>query len=155
MAEVPEKVARFLAAERIAVVGVSRDPRQPANAILRRLRETGHSIVAINPNATELEGERCHPSLSAVPDRVDAVMIATHPNVSIDVVREAVAAGIEQIWFHRSFGEGSVSAEAVAACEEAGIDPIVGGCPLMYAGKVDIGHRCMRWWLSRSGRVPV
>jgi hypothetical protein len=31
---------------------------------------------------------------------------------------------------------------------------IVGGCPLMFCDPVDVGHRCMRWWLQRQGRVP-
>ena len=54
-----------------------------------------------------------------------------------------------------SFGDGSVSAAALAECQAHGITPIVGGCPLMFCGKVDIVHRCFRWWLGKTGRVPV
>jgi predicted CoA-binding protein len=151
----PDAVSDFLAAGRIAVAGVSRDARQPANAILRRLRDTGHGVVPVNPNATELEGERAYPDLRSVPGAFDAVMIATHPAVAAEVVRQAAALGVRKIWFHRSFGTGSVSDDALRECEARGIDAIVGGCPLMYCGKVDIGHRCFRWWLGRSGRVPV
>jgi hypothetical protein len=61
---------------------------------------------------------------------------------------------VRQVWFHRSFGTGSVSAEAVAVCRAHGIEPIVGGCPLMFCEPVDVGHRCMRWWLQWRGRVP-
>lgn len=155
MKTMPDSVARFLDAERIAVAGVSRDSRQPANAILRRLRETGHEVVPVNPRAAELEGETCYPSLAAVPGSVDAVMIATAPQVAIEVVREASARGIDRVWFHRSFGAGSVSSEAIAECEANGIEPIVGGCPLMYDGSVDIAHRCFRWLLARQRRVPA
>ena len=58
------------------------------------------------------------------------------------------------MWFHRSFGEGSVSEAALQACAEFGIEPIVGGCPLMYCGPVDPGHRFFRWWLRLQRRVP-
>jgi hypothetical protein len=61
---------------------------------------------------------------------------------------------VKRVWFHRSFGDGSVSEEAVSECERLGIESIVGGCPLMFCDPVDIGHKCMRWWFQRSGRVP-
>ena len=55
--------------------------------------------------------------------------------------------GVGQVWFHRSFGQGSVSNEAVQECKTNGIKCIVGGCPLMYCEPIDFGHRCMRWLL--------
>lgn len=154
MAKLPEAVADFLSIERIAVAGVSRSPSQAANAVFRKLRESGYKAVPINPNATEIEGERCYPDLPSVPGGVDAVVVATHPGVAGQLVEQCVQCGIGRLWFHRSFGSGSVSEEAIRLCEAAGIEPIVGGCPLMYCKPVDIGHRCMRWWLHRRGRVP-
>jgi hypothetical protein len=58
------------------------------------------------------------------------------------------------VWFHRSFGEGSVSKDAVQECKVRGIQCIVGGCPLMYCEPVDGGHRCIRSLLRFFGRVP-
>ena len=154
MAQIPKPIVEFLAARRIAVAGASRDPSQPANAILRRLRETGHEVVPVNPRTTEVEGERCHHNLASVPGPVDAVMVVTHPRDSAAIVREAASRGIRKIWFHRSFGRGSVSPEAIEECRTRGIEPIVGGCPMMFAGQVDPAHRCFRWWFGLLGRVP-
>ncbi len=154
MANIPNAVAEFLEGKRIAVGGVARGGDQPANFIFRRLRETGHDVVPVNPNATEVEGERCYPDLASIPGTVDGVMIVTHPSISADLVRQASARGIRKVWFHRSFGDGSVSRAALAECEARGITPIVGGCPMMYCGTVDFGHRCFRWWLRMQGRVP-
>ena len=154
MPDLPESVAGFLRCHRIAVAGVSRGGDQPANAILRRLRDAGHDVFAVNPSASEIDGERCYPDLSAIEPPVEAVMISTHPDVAAAIVGQCVELGIRRVWLHRSFGEGSVSEEAVRACEAAGIEPIVGGCPLMYCEPVDLGHRCMRWWLGRKGRLP-
>ena len=155
MSKVPESVARFLSGRRFAVAGVSRSAQQPANAVLRKLRACGFEVIPVNPNAQELEGVACYPDVASVPGPIDGVIIATHPDIAAEVVRQAHARGVNQVWFHRSFGAGSVSEEALGECRELGVDAIVGGCPLMYCQPVDVGHRCMRWWLGRQGRVPV
>lgn len=154
MPEVPPQVAGFLSNRSIAVAGVSRNPAQPANLIYRKLKDSGHRVFPINPNATQVEGDSSYPDLRSVPEPVEAVVIATHPDVSVQVVRDCAELGINQVWFHRSFGEGSVSEEAVRECELRGIDCIVGGCPMMYCAPVDFAHRCMRWILKLQNRVP-
>jgi uncharacterized protein len=151
----PPSVAAFLRGKRIAVAGVSRSGQQPANAVLRKLRDGGYDAVPINPHADRLEGLSCYPDLAAVPGVIDGLMVVTHPDVAESMVRQAAARGIRSIWFHRSFGNGSVSEAALRACTELGIDPIVGGCPLMFCEPVDVTHRCMRWWLARQARVPA
>ncbi len=154
MLPIPQPVAEFLAGRRIAVAGVSRAGNTPANAIFRRLRDAGHEVIPVNPAAGEVEGVRCFPDLASVPDAIHGVMVVTHPAVSAAVARAAVERGIRHVWFHRSFGAGSVSPEAVRECRAAGVEPIVGGCPLMYCQPVDVGHRCFRWWLRMRHRVP-
>jgi len=154
MSKLPAQVAEFLSARGIAVAGVSRDHQQPANHIYRKLKESGHEVFAVNPNATQLEGGPSYPDLRSIAQPVEAVVIATHPTVAPEVVRECIDIGIRQVWFHRSFGDGSVSQEAVRSCKQAGIDCIVGGCPMMYCNPIDFGHRCMRWVLKLSNRVP-
>ena len=154
MAQIPMQVAEFLAGRRFAVAGVSRNSGQPANAVFRKLRAAGYEVFAVNPSATEVEGVRCYPDLAALPEPIDGVVVATHPDTSAAIVRQCAERGIRKIWFHRSFGDGSVSEPAIRECEARGIEPIVGGCPLMYCAPVDFGHRCMRWWLRRQRRVP-
>jgi predicted CoA-binding protein len=155
MTKRPESVEAFLRGKRFAVAGVSRDGRQPANAIFRKLLASGYEVVAVNPAADEVERVICYPDLRSVPGAVDGVVVATPPDAALDVVGQARERGVSHVWFHRSFGEGSVSDEAVSQCRAAGINCIVGGCPLMYCEPVDLAHRCMRWWLGRSGRVPT
>jgi uncharacterized protein len=154
MKNTPEAIATFLEGKRIAVTGVSRRKGQAANAILLRLEETGYQAFPVNPNATHVEGQVSYPDLAAIPGDLDGVVIASHPRVSLDIVRQCQERGVRQVWFHRAFGAGSVSDEAVRECDRAGIRAIVGGCPLMYCGNVDVAHRCFRWWLGRRGRAP-
>jgi predicted CoA-binding protein len=154
VARVPESVASFLQGKRFAVAGVSRDGNQPANAIFRKLKASGYDVVPVNPNAATLEGVPAYPNLAAIPGPVDGLLIAAHPDVAAGLVKQAAARGVKQVWFHRSFGAGSVSDAALEACRAAGITPIVGGCPLMYCAPVDVAHRCFRWWLGFKGRLP-
>lgn len=154
MSRPPVSVARFLAGRRLAVTGVSRRGDVAANVVFRKLRDAGYEVFPVNPNATTAEGAVCYPDLASIPGPLDGVVIATHPKVSLDVVRQCHAHGVPRVWFHRSFGDGSVSQEAVDECGRLGLECIVGGCPLMFCEPVDVGHKCMRWWLQRSGKVP-
>lgn len=151
---VPESVTTFLQGRRIAVAGVSRHADVAANAVFKKLRDSGYEVLPVNPNAQTVEGVRCYPDLASIPGELDGVVIATHPSVAIGIVRQAKERGVSRVWFHRSFGEGSVSEEAVKECKRLGMDSIVGGCPLMFCDPIDLGHKCMRWWLQRSQRVP-
>jgi predicted CoA-binding protein len=154
MVNMPAPVAEFLRGKRIAVAGVSREPRHAANVIYRKLRDCRYEAFPINPNASEVEGVRCYPDLGSVPGPIDGIVVATRPDVAIELVRQSSERGVRRIWFHRSFGQGSVADAAVRECQALGLQCIVGGCPLMYCEPVDFGHRCMRWWLRWLGRVP-
>jgi predicted CoA-binding protein len=154
MANIPEPVATFLRGKHIAVAGVSRGPNQAANAVFRKLKRSGYDVFPINPKASDVEGVTCYPDVAAVPVQLDGVVVVTAPDVSVQIVRQCADRGVKRVWFHRSFWSGSVSDAAVRECAAHGIDPIVGGCPLMFCDPVDVGHTCMRWWLQRRGRVP-
>ncbi len=154
MPQAPKSVEQFLQGKHIAVAGVSRKGDVAANAVFKKLKKCGYTVFAVNPNAEEVEDEPCYPNLGAIPEKVDGVVIATHPDVSADIVRQCHEHGVPRVWFHRSFGTGSVSDEALRECERLGVEPIVGGCPLMFCDPVDIAHKCMRWFLQHRGYVP-
>ena len=154
MAPTPELIADFLKGKRIAVAGVSRGAGSATNAVFRKLRDSGYEVFPVNPNAAHIEGVTCHPNLAGIPGLLDGVVVATHPDVSLQIVRQAVERRVRRVWLHRSFGQGSVSSAAVQECEKQGLACIVGGCPLMYCQPVDIAHRCMRAWLTWRGRLP-
>ncbi len=154
MPTLDEAVHDFFACERFAVAGVSRDGKQPANAIYRKLRASGRRVAATNPRTEHAEGDPCCPSLRAIPGGVDAVVVATPAAAALDVVRECADLGVRHVWLHRGMGTGSVSAEAVAFCREHGITVIPGACPMMYLAPVDVAHRCMHTVLGWFGKLP-
>lgn len=139
MSKLPKPVADFLSKKCIAVAGVFRNSQQPANAIYRKLRSVGYQVYAINPNATRVEGDPSYPDLHSVPESIEAVMIVTHPNQAVKVVRECAELGIHHVWLRRSCGQGSVSEEAARECERLKSNCLVGGCPMMYCEPLTLG----------------
>ena len=150
-----DAATEFLDQRRIAVAGVSRDARQPANLIYRRLRDAGHEVFAVNPNASEVEGDPCWPSVRDVPVALDGVVIVTPAAASVAVVEDCAAAGVPRVWLHRGLGPGSMSDEAVEAARSHGMTVIPGGCPNMFGACSDPGHRCIRVALRMTRKLPA
>lgn len=152
------KVHDFLAQQRIAVAGVSRDKSQHpvGNLIYQRLKRTGHEVVPVNPNMQRFEGDRCYPDLPSIPGGVDGVVIITRPEITQRIVRDCHTARVRRVWMHQSMAKGSsVSPEAVEYCRQHDISVIAGACPMMFGTGVDFGHRCMRWILTLTGGLPT
>lgn len=150
-----EKAAhQFLDFKRIAVTGVSRKGDVAANLIYKKLRDSGYDVFPVNPNASEVEGDICYPTLSSIPNGVEGVVIATHPDVTPEIVEECGKLGINHVWMHRAFGRGSLNDKSVTRCRELGIDVIPGSCPMMFCQPVDTGHKCIHWFLKISGKEP-
>lgn len=61
------------ASRTIAVVGLSTDPYRPSHEVAAYLQEAGYRIIPVNPNVTEVLGERAYANLRDIPDPVDIV----------------------------------------------------------------------------------
>ena len=155
MTKIKDAATEFLAHKRVAVTGVSRDAgSHGSNVVYQRLRDRGYEVFAVNPNADEVEGDRCYHDLRSIPGGVEAVVIGTRPDRADDTMRECAELGITHVWMHRSFGPGSVSDTATTYGREHGISVIDGGCPCMFEPTADPGHKVMRTVFTLNGHVP-
>ncbi|MGB8652553.1 MAG: CoA-binding protein [Mycobacteriales bacterium] len=155
MSSIKEAATEFLSHKRVAVTGVSRTPAgHGSNLVYKRLRERGYEVFAVNPNAQEVEGDRCYHDLASIPAGVESVVIGTRPATAESTMRECADLGITQVWMHRAFGTGSVSEAAADYGRQQGITVIDGGCPLMFEPTADGGHKAMRVMLTMTGKVP-
>jgi uncharacterized protein len=155
MPTIKDAASDFLMQRRIAVTGVSRKPQSHgSNVVYKRLRDRGYEVFAVNPNAEKVEGDRAYPDLHSVPGGVDAVVIATRPELAEETMHECAELGIDRVWMHRAFGDGSVSEGATAYGREHGITVIDGGCPCMFDPTADFGHKAMRFVFTLNGHVP-
>src|SRR5215467_13376412 len=102
------EIRDFLALRRIALVGLSRDPKDFSRALFREMCNKGYDMVPVNPAAGELEGRPCFARVQEIKTPVDGALLLTQPKDTEQVVQDCAEAGIRHIWMHRSGGEGSV-----------------------------------------------
>lgn len=80
----------------VAVVGASRRPGKVGYELLRNLREYFKGrLYAVNPEAKEILGVPCYPSLSDVPDDVDVAVVVVPAEKVVDVAEEAGRKGVK------------------------------------------------------------
>jgi len=148
----------FLAQRSLAVVGVSRGGKKFGNMAYRELKTKGYQLFPVHPEAEVLEGDRCYPSLSALPEqaspeataRVGGVLVIVPPAETERVVRDAAAAGIPRVWMQ----QGAESESAIRFCEEHDISVVAGECILMFAEPLRFYHRPHRWVWKLLGKLP-
>jgi predicted CoA-binding protein len=145
-----QEIQDFVSQKTIAMAGLSRDENAFSSSVRKELEIKGYRILPINPNAASIGGEACYPSLSALPQRADAVLVVTPPAESEKIVREAAALGIRRVWLQ----QGSVSEAAIAACAEHGLSSVSGKCIMMFAEPVGSFHAVHRWFAKVFGRLP-
>jgi predicted CoA-binding protein len=118
----PEEILR--SARTIAVVGASPDPSRTSHGVMRYLQRAGYRCIPVNPNADEVLGERCYPSLADVPEPIDLVDVFRRTEYCAGVAREAAATGAPALWLQL----GLRSAEARDVAEEAGMEYVEDAC---------------------------
>lgn len=113
-------------ARTIAVVGSSSRPDRASFQVAAYLQDHGYRIIPVNPNETEVLGERAHPSLAELPPgtAVDVVDVFRRSEHTPEIARQAVAIGAKTLWLQ----EGVVNEDAAAIASEAGLDVIMGVC---------------------------
>ena len=128
---ISERIDTFLSADSFGVVGASSKPHKYGNKVLRCYQQNQHTVVPVNPVEKEIEGLACVTSVSDLSDQVSSISIITPPQVTEAVVEQAIVKGIKNIWMQ----PGAESAQAVAACEAAGVNVIAdGSCVLVVLG---------------------
>lgn len=143
-------VEEFVAQKTLALAGASRSGKKFGNSILKELREKGYTVLPVHPEAEQIDGVPCVPSLAALPEAVGGLVLVVKPAESAKLVREAHAAGITRVWMQ----QGAESAEAIAYCREHGIDVVHGECLLMFAEPVHSVHSFHRWIWKVFGKLP-
>ena len=110
-----------------AVVGASRDPKKYGHQVYKDLRKAGYRVYPVNPNADEILGDRCYPSIEDLPVKPDVVDIVVPPKITERVVKTCRKLGIRKVWMQ----PGSESEAAIKFCEENGMDVVHGVCVMV------------------------
>lgn len=144
-----ETIEDFIGQRSLALVGLSRSPGKIGNLVLKELKTRGYRIFPVHREAREIQGERCFPSLTALPEQVGGLVVVVPPGETEKVVREAAQTGIRRVWMQ----QGAESEEAIRFCRENGLSVVFGKCILMYAPEVKSYHLVHRFFSKLTGRL--
>lgn len=111
-------------AKTIAVVGLSSDPVRASFGVAEELQARGYRVIPVNPNETEVLGEKAYASLRDVPEEVDLVDVFRRPEHTPAVAEEAVAIGAKALWLQ----QGIVNEDARRIAEDGGLKVVMGIC---------------------------
>jgi len=149
-----KQVEDFLALKRIAVVGVSRNPKHFNTVLWQEFRQRRYEAIPVNPNLTELDGQRVYAHVQEIQPPVDGVLIMTKGSEAEQVVRDCADAGIKHVWLYGGAAPGAASKAAKAAADEKGISHVDGLCPYMFLPGTPAFHAPHRFWKKLTGSFP-
>jgi uncharacterized protein len=115
----------------IAVVGLSSQSMRPSYGVAQYLQSAGYRIIPVNPNETEVLGEKSYVRLQDVPVPVDIVDIFRRSQFVPEIVDAAIQIGARCVWMQ----EGVVHAEAAERAKRAGIFVVMDKCTLKEHAK--------------------
>ncbi len=131
METIGEQIETFLAAPSFGVIGASIKREKYGNKVLRCYQQNQRNVIPVNPVEKEIEGVVCVVSVDALPAETVSISVITPPKITEQVVEQAIAKGIRNIWMQ----PGAESPAAVAACQTAGLNVIAdGSCVLVVLG---------------------
>jgi predicted CoA-binding protein len=129
-------IAELLTSARtIAVVGLSSRRARPSYGVSEYMQSAGYRIVPVNPQESEVLGEKAYPDLDSVPVPVDIVDIFRRPECVPEIVEAAIRIGAKAIWMQ----EGVVHEEAAERARAAGLTVVMDRCILKEHRRMKLG----------------
>jgi len=144
------KIQNFLEPRKMAIAGVSRNPKKFGAYVFAELKKKGFELYPINPNTDQIQGLKCYKSVDELPPDVKCLFIVTSKDETASIARSAVEKGITMVWIQQK----SETLEAVKIIEEAGIPLIYNRCLMMFAEPVNGAHHIHRFFVKIFGTYP-
>ena len=132
----PDDVLRELlsSVRTIAVVGLSSDRERPSYGVAARLQAAGYRIIPVNPNETEVLGEKAYPDLPSVPHRIDAACVFRRSEHTPAIASQAVAAGARLFWLQ----SGIINEEAERIARAGGLTVVMDTCLAVMVSRLRV-----------------
>jgi predicted CoA-binding protein len=108
----------------IAVVGLSSNPGRPSYGVASYMRRRDYKVIPVNPNETEVFGEKAFALLADVPEKIDLVDIFRRSSEAGMAVDQAIAVGAKAVWLQ----EGVIDQRAAQRALDAGLLVVMDRC---------------------------
>lgn len=123
--ESEESIAKLLtSAKTIAVVGLSPKMYRASFGVAEYLQSLGYRIIPVNPNVSEVLGEKSYARLEDVPEKIDIVDVFRRSETVPEVVDAAIRIGARAVWMQ----EGVVNEAAAAKARGSGLFVMMDHC---------------------------
>ncbi len=99
----------------IAVVGLSSNAMRPSYGVTEYMQSAGYRIIPVNPNETEVLGEKCYARLEEVPEQIEIVNIFRRAEEVPPVVESAIRIGAKVVWMQHGIENEEAAEQALAA----------------------------------------
>jgi predicted CoA-binding protein len=111
----------------IAVVGLSSNPMRPSHEVSEYMQRVGYRIIPVNPNETEVLGEKSYARLEDVPEKIEIVDIFRRAEEVAAVVESAIRIGANVVWMQL----GIENEDAAERARTAGLVVVEDACILV------------------------
>jgi uncharacterized protein len=101
--------ALLLGTKIIAMVGASSSPDRPSHGVMGKLLSVGYRVIPVNPNETEVHGQRAYPSLEVIPEKVDLVDVFRRSEAAPPIAEQAVKIGARALWLQQGVSNDSAA----------------------------------------------
>ena len=108
----------------IAMIGASANPEKTSHGIMHKLQSVGYRVIPVNPNETEILGEKCYASLSAIPVKVDLVNVFRKAETTAPIAHEAVKIKAKYLWLQL----GIINEETAIIAKQGGVTVVMDAC---------------------------
>ena len=119
----------------IALVGASTNPQRASHAVMRYMMDRGYRVIPVNPNETEICGQKAYASVKDIPEPVDMVDIFRRSEDTDPIIDEAIAVGAKSIWLQLAI----INEEGAKRAEAAGLKVVMDRCPAIDMPKLGMG----------------
>ncbi len=111
-------------------------------------KKCGKKVFAVDPSVGQIDGDTTYPDLRSLPQKVDGVVVEVPREETLDVLRQAAAAGIKNVWVHMNRD----TPEAVTFARQNGLNLLTGTCAVMYVSQGFSAHAIHKWLNKLLGK---
>jgi uncharacterized protein len=143
-------IDNFYNEKKIAIAGVSRNPKKFSNQVFAELLKKGYEIIPINPKANSVNNVKCYPDVESLPSDAHSLLIITPKDQTDDILKSALNKGIKNIWVQQM----SETADTIRIAEEYQKEIIHHKCIFMFSEPVAGFHKFHRTLVKLFGSMP-
>ena len=111
-------------AKTIAVVGLSSKSFRPSYGVARYLQSSGYRVIPVNPNESEVLGEKSYARIEDIPEKIDVVDIFRRSELVPEIVDAAIRIGARAVWMQ----EGVENERSAEQARRAGLFVVMDLC---------------------------